>query len=82
MRKIVMFGFAAAMLASPAFADSKMSPPSTKVADNDAVVCHYIYHEGTIIRQKTCLTNNQWEFLRMQQQRDLATMEGKAFLHH
>ena len=85
MRKIVMFGFAAAMIASPAFADpaaTSAQPQPTAVADSDKVICHYMYHEGAIIRRPVCMTASRWEYLRMQQQHDLAYMEAKASLHH
>mgnify|MGYP001546648577 CR=1 FL=1 len=77
MRKLTMavlfsIGFLTPALAGPA-AQSGTWPEAQNISETTSqeVVCHFIYHEGTILPRQTCLTQRQWDNARREFQEQL-----------
>jgi hypothetical protein len=51
---------------------------TTATAQADPVVCHYYYHEGSVINRPDCLTRHQWERRRLAQQRYIREFQMRS----
>lgn len=68
---------AAGLLASPSAA--QRNNPTAAGAHNQ-IVCKYQTKTGTRFKDKTCRTRQQWEELRIQNQRDLKEMVDRVVI--
>ncbi len=78
MRMTVMTALAAAMLASPAFADPAPMQPQPAVAESNPLTCHYQVHDGALITRQECHRLSEWDVFRQQQQRDVAEFQMRS----
>jgi predicted transglutaminase-like cysteine proteinase len=74
---------AAAILSTPALAQdtATAATPAVATAQDTAnpVVCRMAYHEGTVISAKrTCLTEQQWKTLRLENQQAVRELQIRA----
>jgi hypothetical protein len=83
--KITAAFLAAACLGSPAIAQttSETSPMMTPaVADThgmDSVSCRITYHQASVIpASRTCMTERQWRFIRLQTQQDIRQLQMRG----
>jgi hypothetical protein len=69
------------LLASPlALADQPVTPTpvSTTSTQSEPLVCHAIYHEGSVEQRSTCLTQREWDRIRFEQQQDLRNFQQRS----
>ena len=87
MRAMILTLAAAAMFSVPALADDvnapvQATPVSATTQDiQNQVSCRMTYHEGVIIAaDRTCLTKEQWDLYRIQNQKLLRDQQLHSML--
>jgi hypothetical protein len=69
------------LLASPlAFADQPATPTpvSTTSTQSEPLVCHALYHEGSVVHKGVCLTQREWDRIRFEQQQELRNFQQRS----
>jgi hypothetical protein len=72
---------AAAMLCMPMAALADPAAPtvvSAAAQPGEPLLCHYYYHDGTLVRRPVCKTEREWIRIRLQQQSELADYQLRA----
>ena len=49
---------------------------------SDPVICHYYYHEGTVIPRQYCRTRSAWTRYRIRQQADITEFQMRTLTEH
>jgi hypothetical protein len=50
------------------------------VAGSQPLICHYYYHEGSLIRRKDCRSPHQWDRIRHESEQDLVKFQMRGLL--
>ena len=81
MRKTIL-AFAAVMaFIAPCAAQPHDAAPAVQSAGanpGDALICHYYYHQGTLIRRPICKTEHEWTRTRLQAQAEITDFQLRS----
>jgi hypothetical protein len=65
----------------PCAAQPPDAPPAVESAaahPGEALICHYYYHEGNLIRRPICKTEREWIRYRLQQQAEITEVQLRS----
>jgi hypothetical protein len=80
-----------AALADPLAPPAPAAPPETALSHTaptiesagarpgEALICHYYYYQGAIVRRPICKTEHEWIRYRLQQQADVNQFELRSY---
>lgn len=74
MRPTIIAALAIVIVAAPKHATGQgfvSEAEASRAAEDNAIVCKLQPRPGSRVQSKTCLTRQQWEMVRLLQQRDL-----------
>ena len=61
---------------------TESAQPVAMEQQTNPVVCHYFYHEGTVIKQQVCRPQHEWERRRFALQRDIMDFQLRRLTHN
>jgi hypothetical protein len=71
----------AAFAGEPGNTTGAAQPVAVEQQDNP-VVCHYYYYEGTVIKRPACRPQHEWERRRFALQRDIQDFQLRSLTHN
>ena len=77
--------FLAAAIAVLAPAAASADPPTPQIESagshaGEPLICHYYYHEGSLIRRPICKTERQWIRERLRQQAEVSRFQLRSLI--
>ena len=81
MRKTILTLASVMAFVTPCAAQPHDAAPAVASAGarpGEALICHYYYYQGTVIRRPICKTEHEWIRARLQEQADITDFQLRS----